>query len=460
MGEEEISLLLDVFMYLDDKEAKDGMTLNEILESLSDAPDCREGGSHYEEYSILSDVAVKGEIGQLIIGNQSRLMGYDEGTAACTFRTPDKSCVYVVYRGTGDGEWADNGIGMTKTATVQQQRALTYFETVVEKENITEDTRLIVTGHSKGGNKAQYVTMSTKYENLPDACYNADGQGFSEDAVEAWKNKLGDEAYEIRREKITGIYGENDYVNVLGHSIVPEKNRYYVKTPTDKNDFAAYHDIVYMYAKQTRNPDTGEVEIIFNGSLNDYALKRGKVSDYAAKLSEQIMRLPMGRRDGCAAVVMQLMESLKGRKNGINGERLSLLDLDDFVWRAIPLIRDTTFLTGEGLVFLQAALWGNSYAVEMKGRVGFKLQSEKIKTQMAELHRMARMIEAEAEKMNVLLEKARKDRTMAQVYHSKLAQEKEALENAAKNCKRLAAKLWDVLEVYQTKDEEAALFFL
>lgn len=460
MTEDKISLLLDTFMYLDYRGAKNGMTMEEILKELSDAPDCMEGGNHYAEYCILTDAVRQRELGQLIIGNQSRLMGYDEGTAACTFHTPDKSCMYVVYRGTGDGEWPDNGIGMTEASTVQQQKALAYFETVVEKENITDKTRVVVTGHSKGGNKAQYVTMSTKYEDLPDACYNVDGQGFSEDAVEVWKNTLGYETYEKRRGKITGIYGENDYVNVLGHSIVPEQNRYYIKTPAEKNHFATYHDITYMYAKQRQNPKTGDMEIIFDGSCNDYALNRGKISDYVAKLSEEMMKLPKRKRDGCAAVLMQMMEAIQGRKQGINGEYLTLLDLDDFLWNIMPLVRDTTLFTGEGLMFLQAALWEKTYAVEMRGYVNLRIQSRKIKEQLEQLFRLARVTEAEMEKMNALLEKTGNNRTVAQVYQSKLMQERTILEKTVNNCRGLASKLWDVLDVYQIKDEEAALFFL
>ena len=69
----------------------------------------------------------------------------------------------MAYRGTGDGEWPDNGIGMTCASSAQQDSALSYFEEVVEAMEINGGQRLVVTGHSKGGNKAQFVTMESRY---------------------------------------------------------------------------------------------------------------------------------------------------------------------------------------------------------------------------------------------------------------------------------------------------------
>ena len=136
MTYEEISMVLNTYMYMDYREANDGMTVNEILEKLSFSGDCKPGGIHYGEYTILKEAAKNREIGELVIGNQSHLLSFDEGTNACTFRTGDGSSIYVVYRGTSDGEWPDNGMGRTETSTLQQERALDYFETVIKREHI------------------------------------------------------------------------------------------------------------------------------------------------------------------------------------------------------------------------------------------------------------------------------------------------------------------------------------
>lgn len=332
-------------MYMEYKEADEGESLRQIVEDLADHPDYGGGGIHHCEYMVLKEAAEAEEIGCLEIGYQSIHMGYDTGTAACTFTTPAKDTVYVVYRGTGDGEWPDNGVGMTESSTPQQEQALRYFEEVTEQMGITSEQRLIVTGHSKGGNKAQYVTMETQYEKLVDVCYSVDGQGFSEKAVKQWQTEYGYEGYEQRREKIYGIHGENDYVSVLGNSIILPEHIRYVQTPVHKDNFAGYHDIKYMFSTLEYDAVTGEYVNVFHGRKNSDAQEKGKLGEYAAALSEQMMSLVPEKRDGCAAVIMQLMEMTRGTHEGINGEKLTLRDLGEFLWYGIPMLAQS--LAGE-----------------------------------------------------------------------------------------------------------------
>ena len=47
--------------------------------------------------------------------------------------------------------------------------------------------------------------MSTQYGELVDACYNIDGQGFSQKAIDGWKEAYGESGFEKRRRRITGI---------------------------------------------------------------------------------------------------------------------------------------------------------------------------------------------------------------------------------------------------------------
>ncbi len=148
ISEAEISMVLDTFMYLDYREAEDGLALRDIIDNLETVPDYGGGGTHFGEYTVLQEAVKNEEIGSLKICCQSANMGYDSGTAACTFQSSDGNSYYVVYRGTGDGEWPDNGIGMTDAATIQQNRALSYFEEVVEKMDIRKENQVIVTGHS------------------------------------------------------------------------------------------------------------------------------------------------------------------------------------------------------------------------------------------------------------------------------------------------------------------------
>lgn len=394
-------MVLDTFMYLDYKEAREGVPLREILTDLEAHPDYGGGGVHFGEYTILKEAAVNEEVGNLVIGCQSVNMGYDSGTCACTFTSPDKSSVYVVYRGTGDGEWPDNGIGMTQEATTQQKRALSYFEEVVQYMDLGENHRVIVTGHSKGGNKAQFVTMETKYGKLIDACYSVDGQGFSEMAVDRWKSKYGQEGYEERTGKLNGIHGENDYVSVLGNSIIPEEHIRYVKTPVEKNNFAGYHDIKYMFASLDYVGISGEYVTTFHGRKNSDTGKKGELGIYAAALSGKVMNLAPEKRDGCAAVIMQIMEVAGGkRKTGINGEKLKFSDIKDFTVMGVPLITQSLFKGKEGRSFLWSFLDKKVSLGEITGGIILQVNDR-------ELFRQAQILKDVVEEMKKLTEEIR-----------------------------------------------------
>ena len=455
MTEEEVSMILNTFMYLDYKEAKDGMKMKEILADLSKAADFQEGGIHYGEYQVLSKAAENPQIGELIIGNQSHVMGFDSGTAACTFREENGS-TYVVYRGTGDGEWFDNGIGMTENATTQQKRALTYFETVMETGQITDRDRLIVTGHSKGGNKAQYVMMSTKYEELLDACYNIDGQGFSENAIAGWKEQWGAAGYEERINKITGIYGENDYVNVLGNSIVKEENVLYVRTPVEKSYFAGYHDIKYMFATMQENPATGEVSYVFRGEKNEYINQRGELGEWAATLSKSMMQLPEHQRRGCAAFIMQLLEMGGIRKSGLNGERMEWTDVEMFMKEGMPMVLQSLLGTGQGWKLLEGAVFEKTFSQEMRGTVLCKVDDDCLQHKSKQLLSIARKLESTV----IRLEEAEKRMSVFMrgnwLLQHRLLKEKELIGNEIDKVKKLADTLSKVAVLYRSRDEETA----
>lgn len=452
MTDEEISMVLNTYMYLDYKEAKDGMTINEIVKALADCPDCQENGSHYGEYSVLSKAAKSPEIGELIIGSQSHLLGYDTGTAACTFTEPGGGSVYVVYRGTGDGEWPDNGLGLTEKSTRQQERALAYFEEVVESRQITAQQKLIVTGHSKGGNKAQYVTMTTGYIGLLDACYNIDGQGFSKEAIKGWQKKYGAEEYRRRIQKITGIYGENDYVNVLGYSIVPKSRIHYIKTPVKKENFAGYHDIKYMFASLKRNSVTDEWETVFQGRKNGYAMERGELGNYAAALSEKVMVLPANQRDGCAASVMQLMELLGGRKTGLNGERLSFWDIEDFLNAGIGTVAGSLFGTRQGLEFLEALFAEQTFTNEMKGVPEISIDYGALAEQMTALSDTAGLLQEYKKQAEEISDKLPQYIKSGRDLGRRLKKEIKELEKEIRRMKQLAEILENVIKLYMEKD--------
>lgn len=343
---DEISMILDTFMYVGDIEYEEGESLGQIVSKMPQMSDIN--GQYKEEYAILKDAVNNPKIAELEIACPAQKMGYNEGTNAVTFVSPDKENVYVVYRGTADGEWPDNGKGLIDERTTQQDEAVRYFDEVVETLGITSAVNLTVTGHSKGGNKAQYVTMDSKYADLIDQCYSIDGQGHSDAAINMWKERYSEEEYAERVAKIYGINGENDFVSVLGNVIIASSNIRYIKTPVPAMDVAGYHDITGMFAGESLDED-GNPMLTYTSLRNDIALNRGKFADGIAKLSKRVMEMPEFIRKCSTATTMQIAEAVGGERTvGINNERLSVLEAGIFAKTGIPVILLSLVGTGEG----------------------------------------------------------------------------------------------------------------
>lgn len=142
------------------------------------------------------------------------------GYTAALFINDNNEC-FVGYRGTSSNEWKDNVIGLSgKTyATDQQKKALLYFNKLVEKHNFqTSNKNVILFGHSKGGNKSQYVLFNSKYDYLITKVYSFNGQTFSPEAINHYKNILGPNEFNTRISKIYSICTSNDIVNCFGYN--------------------------------------------------------------------------------------------------------------------------------------------------------------------------------------------------------------------------------------------------
>ena len=87
----------------------------------------------------------------------------------------------IVFRGThGAYTWNDNGEGGYQADTASQQEALYYVNLL--GADLTTSGKITVTGHSKGGNLAQYVTICAA-NLVVDRCVSFDGQGFSNEDI-------------------------------------------------------------------------------------------------------------------------------------------------------------------------------------------------------------------------------------------------------------------------------------
>ncbi|MCR4789420.1 MAG: DUF2974 domain-containing protein [Lachnospiraceae bacterium] len=354
ISEAETAMILNTYMYTDYEYAEDGMTLGQIVGEMPSHIDTE--GTYSPQYTILKEAVKDPETAALQISFQSKDMGYNEGTNAATFTSKDGEHVYVVYRGTADGEWMDNGEGLTVSETAQQAEALRYFDEVAVALSGSGIGRLVVSGHSKGANKAQYVTLASEHSGYIGACYSIDGQGMSERTIEEKKADLGNEEFKKRQDKLYGINGQNDYVSVLGCAVIPAAHILYVRTDAETTDFAAYHDITRMFASCEKDPD-GTEKIVYHGRKNPYVFKRGILGDYVDELSKGLMDLEDDKLKGCASGAMQIPEAaFGGMPFGLDGSHAGLKDIRTFMFSGIPLIAGTLSGTGAGASFTRCLL--------------------------------------------------------------------------------------------------------
>lgn len=264
-------LLLDTLIYSD--YAKNGKKVSEIIKQ---AEKDLKAGKLKTSSDIISKKDWEKTFKQI---KNSNLNDYvvtnyennkETGMRAACFvdDTNNPSDVNVVFRGTtSDGEWHDNGQGMYMSDTPEQIASAEYINNLPEKYG----NNLTVSGHSKGGNRAQYVTITT---DRVERCISYDGQGFSKQFVDKYNDKIMD-----RKSRIKSISAENDMVNTLLQPIAGE--RIYIKTKDQGGLFKIFN-------MKNHNPcilldDSGKLRERVNGPspdqilLNEYTMYIDKV---------------------------------------------------------------------------------------------------------------------------------------------------------------------------------------
>lgn len=192
----------------------------------------------------------------------------------------DEDTAYVVFRGTTTvKEWEDNGQGVYEYDTKQQIYALDYINKLKYKN-------IIVSGHSKGGNKAQYVAIRCPKVNK---CISINGQGFSNEFIEKYKDEI-----EQNKKKIISINSKYDYVNCLFNTIAGEIH--YYKTDFQINPLY-YHKANLLIDKNGRlNDET--TRSIFSKIINDFT---------TSLLSDLPMELKFITADGITSGIESLL---------------------------------------------------------------------------------------------------------------------------------------------------------
>jgi hypothetical protein len=327
------SLILNSLMYIIPGKSVDGMSVVEIINNYG-TQDLK---------ALLKDSSFTSYYNSVRVSNSSwGMSGYNSGTVGAVF-TDGSGQITVAFRGTADGEWPDNSAAYGKvnppsSTSPQQEEALRWFEDVAsnyEGRGFSASDDISITGHSKGGNKAQYITMFSIYGTLIDRCLNYDGQGFSDEAVADMIARYGEEYYEMQKRKIFGIYGENDYVHMQGNQqLVPEDQRFYVSTPGREGleGFPDYHDIFCM---------------IVDGKLV-YVADPGPLGELAYNLVEDINKLPKEQQEAAARVIMSLLEGIEGSPDGLHGESVSFLDWWETIVHTGPIAIGNLLSTEEG----------------------------------------------------------------------------------------------------------------
>lgn len=262
-------IILDILIYLE-WEAKENEKFIDVIEKLLDEKElqklinnmsnCIVKMKIHQWIKILKYAKNKPNLCELKIKN---VENHKNGMRVACFNDNDNNAI-VIFRGTTtQKEWEDNGQGAYEYDTDQQIDALNYINSLLY-DNI------IVSGHSKGGNKAQYVTILSPKINK---CISVNGQGFSNEFIKRYNKEIVN-----NKSKITSINAKYDYVSCLFNEIANEI--YYIKTELQINPFD-YHraDLLLNNEGNIRE----EVSCgIFSKIINDFSTSL--ISDLPEKI--------------------------------------------------------------------------------------------------------------------------------------------------------------------------------
>lgn len=226
LTEEQLLLLNNLMYYSGSAENK---TIEEIANDILDGVDVSDlsGGFEKQPDEMLDIVNAILEDPELCSMKVVESIHDDGVHAACVVDSNGNATVSI--RGTGGTyeAWSDNLEGAYGVGTEIQKHFVEDFMADVAKnyDNIT------ITGHSKGGNLAQYATIMMGDE--IDRCVSFDGQGFNEEFCSTYADEIA-----VARDKITSICGDKDYVNILLESVAGET--VYLETAEGENYHSAH----------------------------------------------------------------------------------------------------------------------------------------------------------------------------------------------------------------------------
>ncbi len=235
-------LLLNNLMYIQpEMQAGDGTIDGWLtrLEKEGRLQNFKDDFTSHEEWMSMIDTVRNSDLGQMEIkaADTESLNGGNEHSGAYNvILTNDKGEATVLFSGTRGEEWGDDFYGGGPTngsdgvSTTQQEKALSWYQEKY-KELGLEDYNITVTGHSKGGNKAKYITI---LDETIDNCVSFDGQGFSDDFLDEYSGKIAE-----NQSKIQNHNCDNDYVNILLNDV--GETTYYKGNSDNVGNFIENH---------------------------------------------------------------------------------------------------------------------------------------------------------------------------------------------------------------------------
>lgn len=229
LTEEELLLLCNLIyrkefstVKIDDSNNYENITVGEILSRIENSNKNTQQTMTPEDWAAIYEMAKSDpKILNLKVTNQY----YESETGAwmACFVDSDGQA-YAVFAGTGENEWRDDCVAGTMADSPQQEKTLEWIGQLPYDD-------IIVTGHSKGGNKAMYVAVTS---NKVSECYAYDGQGFSLEFC----NKYSAEIL-TKRDKIHLTANYRDFVNILLINIAGDTK--YIKNDEGVANASEYH---------------------------------------------------------------------------------------------------------------------------------------------------------------------------------------------------------------------------
>lgn len=231
-----------------------------------------ESGAEGQQWAaIIKYIQGNDEINSLV---QAETFKDSNGTVLATsyYHKDDPSSGFVTFNGTTTANnWYDNGTGFGTSDTEVQKEALEYIDSL-PFDNIE------VVGHSKGGNLAQYVTITS---DKITRCVSMDGQGFSQEFLDKYWAEI-----ELRGGCITNYSLSGDFVHILLYPIPNAKQDYCTGDRVDSVVENHYANSFFQY-ETTFDANGNPVTVLkVDSEGNPYIINNQKENEMMTYLHE------------------------------------------------------------------------------------------------------------------------------------------------------------------------------